>query len=96
VQSVTDRRIDVGGDLVSANVAFLPAYTRAHQQPIAIGHVLEQLGMRHAETGARAEAGIEHEGIDVAFGQRARRELGKSGKLPPQAVLDGIGPFHAA
>jgi len=51
--------------------------------------------MAHVYAGPRPQAGIHHEGVDVAFTQRPGGEVGKRGELAPKGLTGLFARFHA-
>ena len=60
-----DRRIDIRPNLVLADIAFLPADTCAQEETVTLRQILQQLGVSDADPGARPDAGVEHQRVDI-------------------------------
>jgi len=84
-EGVADRRIDLGGDLILADIPLLPADARAQDQPVLFRQILHDLGVGRVQAGARPQAGIEHQGWDVGFLEAAGRELCERDELTPKS-----------
>jgi hypothetical protein len=90
-EGVPSWRLNIRRHVVLADVPFLPTHSRPQEQAIAAGQELQKLGVRNVDAGARSEARIQHECINIGLVQRAAGELREGRKLTPKFKFSWFG-----